>query len=82
MRKKPTTKMGKKEKMGKVMDEYKSGKLRSGSKRGQKVKSRNQAIAIGLNESGQGRKPKKSGRNPAKDMDTDDFEKKYGNSKL
>ena len=37
------------EKVGKVMHEYKRGKLRSGSS-GQKVKSRKQAIAIGLSE--------------------------------
>ena len=32
------------------MHEYKEGKLRSGSKKGPKVKSRKQAIAIGLSE--------------------------------
>lgn len=36
------------EKVGKVMDEMKKGKLRSGS--GDKVTSRKQAIAIGLSE--------------------------------
>ena len=46
-------------KMRKVMDEYKSGKLRSGSKHGPKVRSRKQAIAIGLSESGQSRGSKK-----------------------
>jgi Family of unknown function (DUF6496) len=35
-------------KVGKVMHEYKSGKLKSG--RGGKVKSRKQAIAIGISE--------------------------------
>ncbi len=35
-------------KVGKVMREYKHGKLKSG--RGGKVKSRKQAIAIGLSE--------------------------------
>ena len=35
-------------KVGKVMREYKEGKLKSG--RGGKVKSRKQAIAIGLSE--------------------------------
>ena len=35
-------------KVGKVMREYKQGKLKSG--RGGKVKSRKQAIAIGLSE--------------------------------
>ena len=56
MRKKPTTKAGKKAKMQKVMHEYKAGELHSGSKEGPKVKSRKQAIAIGLNQSGQSRK--------------------------
>jgi hypothetical protein len=37
-------------KMGKVMHEYKHGKLHSGSKKGPKVKSREQAIAIGMSE--------------------------------
>ena len=36
------------EKVGKVMREFKQGKLNSGS--GQKVKSRTQAISIGLSE--------------------------------
>ena len=36
------------EKMEKVMHEYKEGKLKSGS--GKKVRSRKQAIAIGLSE--------------------------------
>lgn len=34
----------------KTMEEFKAGKLRSGSKKGPKVKSRKQAIAIGLSE--------------------------------
>jgi hypothetical protein len=33
-----------------VMREFKKGKLRSGSKRGPKVKSRRQAVAIALSE--------------------------------
>jgi len=37
-------------KVAKVMGEYKRGTLRSGSKTGPKVKSRRQAIAIGLSE--------------------------------
>ncbi|WP_374441356.1 DUF6496 domain-containing protein [Epilithonimonas sp.] len=36
------------EKVGKVMKEYKEGKLKSGS--GDKVTSRKQAIAIGISE--------------------------------
>ncbi len=43
-------KMKGKEKIKKVMEEYKSGDLHSGSKEGPKVKSRKQAIAIGLSE--------------------------------
>ena len=37
-----------KRKVSKVMKEYKEGKLRSGSKKGRKVKSRKQAVAIAL----------------------------------
>jgi hypothetical protein len=36
------------EKIGKVMDEYKHGELKSGS--GQKVTNRKQAVAIGIDE--------------------------------
>lgn len=50
---KPTTKSGKQAKMGKVMSEFKSGTLRSGSKTGPTVTNPKQAIAIGLSESGQ-----------------------------
>tara|TARA_R100000963_G_C4602685_1_gene75817 strand:+ start:248 stop:436 length:189 start_codon:yes stop_codon:yes gene_type:complete len=38
-----------KKKISKVLKEFKSGKLRSGSKKGPKVKSKKQAIAIALN---------------------------------
>jgi len=38
------------DKVRKVLREYKAGKLHSGSKAGPKVKSRKQAIAIGLSE--------------------------------
>lgn len=51
-------------KVGKVMDEYKEGKLHSGSKKGPVVKGRKQAIAIGLSEArkaGEKVKPKKMG---------------------
>ncbi len=61
-RKKPNTKKGKQDKMEKVMSEFKHGKLHSGSKKGPKVKSRMQAVAIGLSESGQSRKKKKKGK--------------------
>ena len=56
--KKPTTKAGKTAKMGKVMNEWKSGTLHSGSKKGPKVKSQKQAIAVALSESGQAKKGK------------------------
>jgi len=56
MRTKPKTKAGKAAKVQKVMHEYKTGTLRSGSKSGPKVKSRKQAIAIALSEAGRGRK--------------------------
>jgi hypothetical protein len=39
-----------KRKVSKVMKEYRAGKLRSGSKKGPKVKSRKQAVAIALSE--------------------------------
>ena len=53
---KPRTKAGKKAKVATVMREYKRGKLNSGSKKGPRVKSRKQAIAIALSESGQAKK--------------------------
>ena len=37
-------------KVAKVMAEYKAGTLRSGGKKGPKVKSRKQAVAIALSE--------------------------------
>lgn len=43
-----------KSKVHKVMKEYKEGKLKSGS--GAKVKSRKQAVAIAMSESGQKKK--------------------------
>jgi len=55
------TKQGRKGKVTKVMREYKKGKLKSGGS-GRKVKSRKQAIAIAMSESGQSRnKRKRSG---------------------
>jgi len=55
-KRKPTTKAGKKAKMDLVMGEFKRGQLHSGSKKGPLVRSRDQAIAIGLSQSGQSRK--------------------------
>ena len=46
---KVTTPKGKK-KVGKVLHEFKAGNLKSGSKKGPKVTSRKQAIAIALSE--------------------------------
>ena len=47
-------------KVGKVMHEYKVGKLHSGSKKGPVVTSRKQAIAIAMSEAKMP-KPKKKG---------------------
>ena len=49
------------EKVATVMREYKKGMLRSGSKKGPKVKSRKQAVAIALSEAGMSRKKKNNG---------------------
>jgi hypothetical protein len=46
-----------KDKVSKVMREYKAGKLRSSS--GEKVKSRDQAVAIAMSEAGMSKKEKK-----------------------
>lgn len=43
-------------KVEKVMHEFKTGALRSGSKHGPPVKSRKQAIAIAMSEAGLSRK--------------------------
>lgn len=48
--------------ISKVMREYKAGTLNSGSKKGPKVKSRKQAIAIALSEAERASKGKKRKR--------------------
>lgn len=67
-------------KVAATMDEFKKGKLRSGSKAGPKVKSKKQAVAIGLNQArkaGESVAPKKP--RGGKNMSVEDFEKKHGN---
>lgn len=59
--KKPTTKAGKQAKIAKVMGEYKAGTLHAGRnpkgpKKAPVVKSRKQAIAIALSQSGQSKR--------------------------
>ena len=51
-------------KIGKVMGEFKRGTLHSGSKKGQKVKSRKQAIAIAMSEAGMSKMMKKNPSEP------------------
>jgi hypothetical protein len=54
-------KAAKVKKVAKVMKEFKSGTLHSGSKKGPVVKSRKQAVAIAMSEAGMSKKGKKSG---------------------
>lgn len=56
MKKEPVKKA--KSKVRKVMKEFKEGELHSGSKKGPKVKSKKQSVAIAMSESGQSRKSK------------------------
>ena len=48
-------------KVGKVMAEWKSGKLHSGSKKGPAVTSQRQAVAIAMSEAKMPKKKMKSG---------------------
>ncbi len=59
--KRKTTSFTKKQedKVGRVMEEYKEGKLKSGSKKGPRVVKRKQAIAIALSEARAMKKKKK-----------------------
>lgn len=52
----PSGKKKKQAKVKKVMEEFSHGELHSGSKKGPIVKSRDQAIAIAMKESGQSKK--------------------------
>ena len=55
----PAKKKPNKGKVEKVMKEYSEGKLHSGSKKGPKVTSRKQAVAIAMSEAGMSKKKKK-----------------------
>jgi hypothetical protein len=52
----PRTKAGKQEKVQRVMREFKHGMLHTGSKKGPMVRSRKQAVAIAMSESGMKRR--------------------------
>jgi hypothetical protein len=53
------SKKSKSDRMESELHKFKHGKLHSGSKKGPKVKNRDQAIAIALSESGQSKKDKR-----------------------
>lgn len=57
--KKKCSKKKKQAKIEKVMHEFKEGELKSGSKKGPKVKKRSQAIAIAISEAKKVGKKKK-----------------------
>jgi hypothetical protein len=57
----PRTKPEKAAAVHQVMHEFKEGDLHSGSKDGPKVTSRDQAVAIAMSESGQGRRAPAAG---------------------
>ena len=59
---KSASKKAKQEAMHEEMGKFKRGTLHSGSKSGPIVKDRQQAIAIGLNVSGQSKDQKRKGR--------------------
>jgi hypothetical protein len=62
-------------KVEKVMGEYKRGKLRSGSKTGPKVKSRDQAIAIALSEAREAGEDVPEKKSEVKNMKVSEFRK-------
>lgn len=82
------TKKQKRKGMKMVMDEFKGGNLRSGSKSGPRVRNRKQAIAIGLNQTGQSNRNRGMGgngtkrRSADKNMSVAEFEKKHGDDYL
>lgn len=60
------SKKAKRERMREEMHKFKRGELHSGSKTGPIVTDRDQAIAIGLHESGQSRKAKRVRRSKSR----------------
>lgn len=64
----PISGMSPKEVMHTEMSKFKSGELHSGSKDGPVVHNRKQAIAIGLSESRQAKRPKSKAHHLAKAM--------------
>jgi hypothetical protein len=57
---KSASKKKKRARMKTELHKFKTGKMHSGSKKGPTVKSRKQAVAIALSESGQSRRKKKA----------------------